>query len=64
MTTENNPDSGPLRLTCIACGEETEYRCPFCEIYARKRVGLCGRSECREEHEDIDCIRTPKGQKI
>jgi hypothetical protein len=49
---------------CVGCGERTEFICPFCRIYARELVRICGRPECREKHESSDhgCIRTHTGK--
>jgi hypothetical protein len=47
----------PPVAQCVTCGAETEYCCADCMIDKRVRVYVCGRSECRDKHEENGCTK-------
>jgi len=49
-------------MTCVGCGEDTRWVCPFCKIYRREEIPLCASPQCREKHEReySGCARTAK----
>lgn len=38
-------------MVCSSCGCDTGYGCADCRIRLRKTVYVCGKPECRDEHE-------------